>query len=228
MPEFFDLTQPLGSGAPVFPGDPPVRIEPWPGAEPWRVSDLRFGSHTGTHMDAPRHVFPTGATIDAFSPDRWIGTAIVVPVPNATADTPFGPAVLELLPSGLAPGWFALLATGWDRYWGTADHFRHPYPSADLATALLAAGAGLIGIDAASVDSSVSGGDASHRVLLGAGIPVVEHLRGLDRLRPWTACRALFAPLPLVGADGSPVRAVAWEEQPGSGSGLGPSDVPAR
>ncbi len=212
MPAFFDLTQPLFPGAPVFPGDPAVAIEPWTAAEPWRVSELRLGSHSGTHMDAPRHLFPDGATIDAFTPDRWIGIAIVVPVPGAAADAPFGPEVLEPLPAGLPPGWFALLATGWDRHWGEADHFRHPYPSPDLARALLAAEAGLVGIDAASVDSSVSGGDATHRVLLGAGIPVVEHLRGLDRLTAWAPYRAVFAPLALTDADGAPVRAVAWQE----------------
>lgn len=213
MAEYFDLTQPLAAGAPVFPGDPVVSIAPWPGAGPWRVSELRLGTHSGTHMDAPRHLFPDGATIDDFGPERWIGTAVVVPVPAASADAPFGPEVLASLPSGLPPGWFALLATGWDRHWGGPDQFRHPYPSPELATALLAAGAALVGIDAASVDSSVAGGNATHRVLLGAGVPVVEHLRGLDRLRPWLPYRAVFAPLALVGADGAPVRAVAWRER---------------
>lgn len=212
MPEFFDLTQPLAGGSPVFPGDPPVAIESWPDAAPWHVSELRLGSHSGTHMDAPRHLLPGGTTIDAFGPDRWIGNAFVIPVSGVAADTSFGPEVLHALPGGQPPGWFALLATGWDRHWGGPDHFCHPYPSAELATALLAAGAGLVGIDAASVDSSVAGDGATHRLLLAAGVPVVEHLRGLDRLEPWTLYRAVFAPLALVGVDGAPVRAVAWRE----------------
>jgi arylformamidase len=212
VPTFFDLTQPLRTGAPVFPGDPPVALSPWAGAAPWHVSELRLGSHSGTHMDAPRHLFAGGAAIDGFGPERWFGRAWVVPVPDAAPDRPIGPSVLAGLPPDLPAGWFALLATGWDRYWGDADHFRHPFLDPALAAALLEAGAGLVGIDAASIDSSVAGGDGAHRVLLGAGVPVVEHLRGLDRLRPWTPYRALFAPLPLVGADGAPVRAVAWEE----------------
>lgn len=212
MPAIVDLTQPLADGSPVFPGDPPVVLGSWPTAEPWRVSEVRFGTHSGTHMDAPSHLIPGGSTIDTFGPERWVGVAVAVPVPEARADAPFGIEVLAGMPADLADGWFALLATGWDRHWGRPDHVRHPYPSPELAEALLAAGAGLVGIDTASVDSSVRGGDAAHRLLLGAGVPIVEHLRGLDRLAGWLPHRAVFAPMALAGADGAPVRAIAWLE----------------
>ncbi|MCC6313310.1 MAG: cyclase family protein [Thermomicrobiales bacterium] len=204
-----DLSHPLTMKTPVYPGDPAVRLTPWETALPWRVTELVLGSHSGTHMDAPRHCLPDGATIDAYGPDRWVGSGVVLPVPNPESDEAVGPGILAGLPAELPVGWFAIIATGWDRFWGASEYFYHPFLAPDLAESLRGAGCGLVAVDVPSVDSSVSGGDAVHRILADADILIVENLRGLERLPVGAALEFCFAPLPLAGTDGAPVRAFA-------------------
>lgn len=206
-----DLTMPLGPGTPVFPGDPEIALSRWEPARPWHVSALSFGSHSGTHMDAPRHLLPDGPTIDSYPPDRWIGQAVAIPAP-AAADEPIPPSVLDDARLGLLRGRFALIATGWNLLaTDPADWFRNPWLSPELAERLVRAGATLVGIDTPSVDSTASGSDAAHCILLGNDVLIVENLCGLGALPPWTPLGAAFSPLRLVGGDGAPVRAVAWD-----------------
>lgn len=208
---FHDLTMPLDFDTPIFPGDPEVRLSRWEPARPWHVTSLALGSHTGTHMDAPRHLLPTGPTIDSYPPDRWIGEAVVIPAP-AGEDEPIPPKVVEDSPSELLRGRFALIATGWSRHSPDPEaYFRHPSLSPAPAARLVELGTTLVGVDAPSVDSSVSGADAAHRILLGNGILIVENLRGLAALPAWTPLGASFSPLRLLSGDGAPVRAVAWD-----------------
>ncbi len=77
-----------------------------------------------------------------------------------------------------------LFATGWDRYWRTDVYGDrdHPFVSADLVEALIDAGAVLVGIDSVNIDDTRGGGRPAHSGLLAAGIPIVEHLTGLDQL----------------------------------------------
>jgi kynurenine formamidase len=69
-----------------------------------------------------------------------------------------------------------------------------------------------VGIDAMNPDSSVQGTTHVHEILLGRGVLLVENLTGLERLEPGRLYRFAFLPLRLTGLDGSPVRAIAWEE----------------
>jgi kynurenine formamidase len=207
----YDLTMPLSPSTPVFPGDPAVSFTRYDPARPWHVTILGFGSHVGTHMDAPRHLLPDGSTIDGYGPERWFGEAVVIPAPGFGEDEPIPASVLDSLPVELLRGRFALLATGWDVRRQEPDYFNNPWPSADLANALLAAGAALVGIDAANIDSTVAGADQVHRILLGAAIPVVENLVGLTALPPLRPMGACFAPILLEGCDGASVRAIAWD-----------------
>jgi len=168
-----DLTMPLSPATPVFPGDPPVSFSRHESARPWHVTILGFGTHVGTHMDAPRHLLPDGGTIEQYGPERWFGEAVVIPAGGYREDEPFPASVLAAVPEGMLRGRFALLATGWDARRHEANYFFNPWPSEDLARAALAAGATLFGIDAANIDSTRSGADAVHRLLLGAPVPVV-------------------------------------------------------
>jgi kynurenine formamidase len=204
-----DLTHPIRPGMTTYPGDPPVRVEPWPDALPWQVSAVCLGSHTGTHIDAPRHVDPTGRTLSEIPPDRFIGRGFILDVPNPDENEPIAAAVLKDWQPGRPPGSFVLIRTGWDRYWLDDRYLRHPYLSAGLAAALAALDVALVGIDALSVDSSVAGDGAAHRTLLGNGVLIVENLRGLWRLDATAEYACVFAPLALAAGDGAPVRALA-------------------
>ena len=205
-----DLTHELGSAGPVFPGDPEVRIEPWPSSPPWRVCALRLGSHSGTHVDAPRHVFADGRGLDSYPPSRFIRPGLVLDVGGRGENERLGLDVLAPHREAIRPGWFALLRTGWDRFWGQERYRRHPYVGVDLAAAFVAAGVALVGIDALNVDSTPDGDSTAHELLLGADVLIVENLRGLDALEAGRPYVFAFVPLALGDVDGAPVRALAW------------------
>src|SRR3712207_1704668 len=105
-------------------------------------------------------------------------------------------------------------STGWDEHWGTDAYFDHPYLSGDAAARVVAAGVRTVGLDALSLDETVVGGAptdgfAAHLEVLGAGGVIVENLRGLGAV-PQVDPVVSVLPLRLAGADGAPVRAVAF------------------
>jgi kynurenine formamidase len=207
----YDLTQPHIPGIPRVPGDPEVHIEPLPGTSPWQVSALTLGTHSGTHMDAPRHRIPGAAGIGAYGPQRLVGSGFVIDAGALDDNQAIPASVLDDIPAHIAPGWFALLRTGWDRYWGDDRYFRHPFLSPALAARLVQLRAGIVAIDALSVDSTVEEGSQAHVALLGADILIAENLCQLDSLTPGQPYHVAMLPLPLGDADGAPARIVAWE-----------------
>ncbi|MFC4128452.1 cyclase family protein [Nocardia rhizosphaerae] len=209
-----DLTQPIETGMPVFPGDPQVRLEPALRVATDGVNVLRIhlGSQSGTHVDAPAHLDDSLPTLDELPLDRFCGPAVLVDARSVPARAPIEAA---LFGAGLVPGSIVLVATGWSAHWGTADYLAHPYLDPAAARLLVDAGIRTVGIDAPSVDpSDAEGADLpAHRILCGATAVIAENLTGLDRLLTVAAAGepieiALF-PLRLLGADGAPVRAVA-------------------
>lgn len=207
----YDLTQPLNEGIPRFPGDPAVRIEAIHDFAPWQISVLAMGTHSGTHMDAPRHRIPGAAGIGAYGPDRLVGRGLVIDVSGMVENEAIPASVLDGLLEETWPGWFAVVRTGWDQYWGDERYFRHPYLSPELAQALVAANAGIVAIDALSVDSTVDSGSEAHGILLGADVLIAENLCRLDELDNARPHSFAFLPLSLGDADGSPARVVAWD-----------------
>jgi kynurenine formamidase len=205
---FYDLSHPIANGMTFFPGDPPPRLQPAEAAPPWRVTELHIGTHTGTHIDAASHFLPEGRAVDEYPVARFILPGVVVPV-AAQDDEPIGPeAFAAPLPSGGA----LVIRTGWDRHWGAERYFRHPYLSPEAANRIAASGVNLVGIDALNVDSTAQGASHAHAILLGRDILIVENLARLEPLTPGRVYQFSFLPLRLAGLDGSPVRAVAWEE----------------
>ena len=205
----YDLSQRIENGMTFYPGDPEPQIGPAEGAAPWRVSELRMGTHTGTHIDAPSHFFPNGRTIDQYPLSRFLLPGMVAAATQAN-DAPIEWETLtESLPF-LPPEGALLIRTGWDRFWGTEQYFRHPFLSVEAARSLAACGVNLIGIDALNVDSTLQGTMHAHEILLGSDILIVENLAGLGQLQPGVSYQCSFFPLHLAGLDGSPVRAVAW------------------
>lgn len=205
-----DLTHSIQTGMPVFPGDPGVVCTPSAVIERdgYAVTALSLGSHAGTHMDAPAHLLPGLSTLDGMGVDNFMGSACVV---DCTAAGPGGEIGAGLL-SGLTPADFILLHTGWDRLWGGPDYFEG-YPALTPGAARLLsrlAGRG-VGIDTPSPDPVRSAACENHRLLLTAGLLLVENLTGLSALR---GARFFFCALPLklARADGAPVRAVALLE----------------
>jgi kynurenine formamidase len=215
--ELLDLSVPITTGMPVYPGDPEVEAVPALTVAGSGVNVLRLhmGSQTGTHVDAPFHIDDALPRLDELPLTRFTGPALIMDARGLPPRTPITP---DLLPDGLAPGVVLLIATGWSSRWGTADYLAHPYPSPETAEAVIADGVRTVGIDALSVDRTPPPGSddfslAAHRVLCGAGAVICENLTNLAPLLDARAAGrpievSLF-PIALAAADGAPVRAIA-------------------
>lgn len=103
-----------------------------------------------------------------------------------------------------------LVRTGWDRHWRTPRYGdpEHPFITAEGAAWLAEHGAAVVGIDSVNIDDTADPTRPAHTALLAAGVPIVEHLRGLDRL-PADGFRFHAAPVGIVGMGTFPVRAYA-------------------
>lgn len=78
--EVIDLTMPIASGMPVFPGDPPVKIDRIHTYQEngWELRSLQFGSHTGTHVDAFSHMHQGAENLDQIPLEQFFGPAYLV------------------------------------------------------------------------------------------------------------------------------------------------------
>jgi arylformamidase len=76
-----DISLPLRDGMPVYPGDPPVRISlaaSLAAGDPYNVTRLELGAHTGTHVDAPLHLLEGGGGVETLELEALVGPARVV------------------------------------------------------------------------------------------------------------------------------------------------------
>lgn len=213
--ELFDLSQPLRHNQPIVAGDPAVRVHGFASHEHdgYVVTELRLGTHSGTHMDAPYHFLPEGGRLDEYALTRFFGEGVVVDLRGLEPDSPIEPPAIAAAldrAGGITAGGFVLLWLGWDSHFGTDLMWRHPYPSVSTGELLADLGISLLATDAASVDrTAVAGGHPIHQLLLGRDILLVENLSGLEQLGAGPATFGFF-PLPIAGVEAAPVRAIAW------------------
>ncbi|MEV5410642.1 cyclase family protein [Thermopolyspora sp. NPDC052614] len=211
-----DLSHPIRDGMITYPGLPgPVigehltrqdsRAGYAPGTE-FSIGRISMVANTGTYVDSPFHRFAEGVDLAALPLDRLTDLdGVVVRVTGASARAIDRPA---LLPHDVA-GRAVLIHTGWDRHFGTERYgVGHPYLTRDAAAWLAEQGAALVGIDSVNIDDTADGTRPAHTTLLAAGVPIVEHLRGLDALPP-SGFRFHAVPPPVVGMGSFPVRAYA-------------------
>lgn len=204
MSGWIDITRPVVSGMPVWPGDAPCRVE-WTARigpdSAANVAELRCSAHAGTHADGPFHVLADGARIGAAPLDAFIGRARVIHIaPRTVLDAEWARGVMDRgVPERL------LIRTG---AWTDPSTFptRFPAPVPEAARILAGAGLRLLGTDAPSVDPYESDDLPAHRVLLAAGVAIVENLL-LDGVAEGEY-ELIALPLRLEEADASPVRAV--------------------
>lgn len=212
MPRLIDLTHPLTHGQLTYPGDPPVRFEAH-GAfsqQHYHLTRLSLGTHQGTHVDAPRHFFATGRSIDRIDLERFCGRATLIDLAGGGVLPPGTPLTLELLrphAAAFAAGARVIYRTGWECYFGKARFFED-YPSLTLEAARWIASRKirLLGMDTPGPSTDAQ---RVHRVLLQPrrGVVLIESLANLTQLPPRFTLLAF--PLKLVGLDGAPLRAVA-------------------
>ena len=169
----------------------------------FQMGRIDMVSNTGTYLDTPFHRYADGDDLSDVSLDRVTHLPGIVIASSALAINASAFAGLDVR------GASVLVHTGWDRHWRTDSYFEgHPFLTEDAAEALRDAGAALVGIDSHNIDDSSGNTRPVHTILLGAGIPIVEHMTGLAQLPP-SGFRFYAAPPRIRGMGTFPVRAHA-------------------
>ena len=199
-----DITMPLSAELPVYPDDPPFVIMPVSsvsGGDAANLSKISLSTHTGTHIDPPRHFIKNGTPVDELPLELLIGRALVVEVSGVKE---IGRHELDRLRVRGAERLF--FKTDNSKLWKQAGFVRdYTALSVEGARYLLEAGVKLIGIDYLSIERFDGNGEV-HRLLLENGVPILEGLNLVD-VAPGEY-ELICLPLKIKGGDGAPVRAV--------------------
>jgi arylformamidase len=206
MSEWIDISVPLRNGMVTWPGD--AKFErtstlQMAQGDPCNLSQISTTAHIGTHMDAPRHFLADGAGIETMPIAATMGRARVIEIAD--------PEVIrtsELEPHHLAKGERILFKTKNSQDCWKTDQFqeKYVYIEPEAARCLAERAIQTVGVDYLSVGGFQSGGPETHRILLGAGIWIIEGLN-LEHVEPGEY--ELFClPLRIIGGDGAPARAV--------------------
>jgi kynurenine formamidase len=211
-----ELSHVIRAGMITSPGLPGPQITPYltreasrehysPGTE-FAIDQLTMVGNTGTYLDAPYHRYPDGADLAGIPLARTVELpAVVVRVGGAAQRAIDVGALAAHEVAGAA----VLLHTGDDAGFGTPAYADDPHFLTRAGAAWLADHeAALVGIDAVNIDDTADGQRPAHSLLLAAGVPIVEHLTGLDQLPP-TGARFTAVPLRVERLGTVPVRAFA-------------------
>jgi len=206
MTAIYDISTPVQSGGVVYPGNPEITIEAQQAISRGagaNVSSLAFGSHTGTHVDAAKHFFDGGQTIDRIPLDRLIGPAVLI----AFGDDVMSIGAADLERHEIGSHTRVLLKTRNSFLLRRPEFVKdYTYLAPDGAEYLARRGMELVGIDYYSIEQFHSGHHRTHLTLLEKSVVIVE---GLDLSEPPPGEYELIClPLRLAGLDGAPARAV--------------------
>ncbi|MBI2829937.1 MAG: cyclase family protein [Chloroflexi bacterium] len=205
--KWLDVSVPVHHKMVHWPGDPPVSIKQVSDVakgDSHTLSEICFGSHTGTHVDAPAHFLAEGTSIDKVSLNILVGRARVIEIENEKSITP-----AELVSHRLRRGERILFKTRNSSFAWQSDKFVEDfvYLSKEATDFLVARGVILVGIDYLSVGGYKRGdGSYVHRTLLGNGVILIEGLN-LSLAGPGKY-ELVCLPLKLENGDGAPARAI--------------------
>lgn len=220
--KLIDLSHVVEDGMTTYPGLPgPIvcdyltheqsRARYAPGTE-FQIGVVTICSNTGTYVDSPFHRFPDGVDL-AGLPLESLAELDAIVVDASPPERAIG---AELFADRDVAGRAVLVRTGWQRHWRTPAYLAgHPFLTAAAGEYLADAGAVLVGIDSLNIDDTPDRGERPvHTTLLGAGIPICEHLADLGAL-PVDGFRFSAVPVKVNGMGTFPVRAFATlEEEP--------------
>lgn len=210
---FVDLSHVIEAGTVTYPGLPGPDIgshltfdesrSHYAAGTEFSIGRISMVANTGTYLDTPAHRYRDGDDLHRLLLER----CAMLPAVVIDGDGAIGPEAFDGVEVN---GRAVLLRTGWDRHWGT-DRYgapEHPHLTEAGAEHLVAGGVALAGIDSVNIDDTSTGERPAHTVLLGADVPIVEHLTGLDAL-PTTGATFTAAPPAVRGLATFPVRAFA-------------------
>jgi arylformamidase len=172
----------------------------------FQIGKIEMIANTGTYVDSPFHRFENGKDISEMPVEKFADLpAVVVRVNNMTGRAVDRDAFLKTDVRGKA----VLVHTGWARHWRTEQYLEgHTFLTEAAAVHLKEQGAVFVGIDSMNIDDTSGGTRPVHTVLLGAEIPVAEHLCDLERL-PLSGFLFSAVPAKVKGFGTFPVRAFA-------------------
>jgi arylformamidase len=172
----------------------------------FQIGRIEMIANTGTYLDSPFHRFEDGKDLSQLELASLAGLETVVARVTGLACRGVNREVF--LPLDVR-GKAVLVETGWSRHWATEQYFEdHIYLTRDAAEYLRDAGATLVGIDSYNIDDTNDGMRPVHTVLLGTGIPIVEHMCNLEQL-PISGFTFTSTPVKVKGMGTFPVRAFA-------------------
>jgi len=216
LPRLIDLSHVIEHGMTTYPGLPgPIicdylsreasRAHYAPGVE-FNIGKIEMVANTGTYLDSPFHRYANGKDLAQLPLVSLADLdAVVVRIPQR-ADRPISSKAF----SGVdVQGRAVLVQTGWDIHWRTERYLSgHPFLTADAAEYLIDRGVVLVGIDSLNIDDTGDLARPVHSTLLGAEVPIVEHLCHLSNL-PDRDFRFFAVPAKVAGFGTWPVRAFA-------------------
>ncbi|MEV4454647.1 cyclase family protein [Microbispora sp. NPDC049633] len=212
-----DLSHVVRHGMHTYPGVPGPEIGDYltredsrgryaPGTE-FHIGRITMVANTGTYLDTPFHRLADGDDLAQVDLARLVDLPGLLIDASGSSRRGIGADAFE---GHDVTGRAVLLRTGWDRHWGGPSYGDpdHPFLAADAAALLAERQPAVVGIDSVNIDDMADGLRPAHTALLSAGVPIIEHLRGLDRL-PHTGFRVHAAPVAVAGMGTFPVRAYA-------------------
>jgi arylformamidase len=210
--KIFDISVSIHPKLPVWPGDPQVVLERYRQQSKGDASNdsrLACSVHCGTHIDAPAHFIDKGTTIEQLSLDSLVGSATVVEFPEIDRITP------DLLETQQIDAQTdrLLLKTKNSELWADPEHEFYPdfvAVSPESARWIVNRGIKLVGIDYLSIQMFNDAEPLTHRILLEAGVIILEGLN-LQDVKAGTY-QLICLPLKLAGSEGAPARAILIQE----------------
>ena len=202
--KIYDITITVSPALPVFPGDPPVQIDPVSRisrGDPANVSRITMSSHCGTHIDVARHCNDHGISVDHIPLTLLIGPSLVADLRGITEID--GAALARLPLTGMER---LIIRTDNSVLWDRAGFYEeYAHLTADGAQFLLTTQVRLVGIDYLSIERFAGNGEV-HRELLNNGMVILEglNLEGIEAGHYELIC----LPMKIRGGDGAPARAL--------------------
>ena len=215
MTKFIDLSHAIEDGMITYRGLPGPIISDHMSREDsadhysdgtkFQIGKIEMVANTGTYIDAPFHRYSGAGDLSDFD------LAAIANLDGLVlhADPQKRAIHQDLFKNHDLTGKAILIHTGWDQHWRKDRYFEdHPFLTRDAAQYLSASKAALVGIDSLNIDDTEDGTRPAHTILLGAGIPIVEHLCNLDAL-PANRFKFFAVPAPVKNMGSFPVRAFA-------------------
>lgn len=214
--KIIDLTHTISEIMPVYPGTegPKLQISNTYEKDGFKETLLTMYSHTGTHMDAPAHLFEQRTTLDSLPIEQFVGKGLVINCSDLQEGERITMSYIDDVIEKANEAEFILFYTGWDKHWGTDSYFGdYPYITEEVAEYLISSTKKGVGLDVIGIDPIYDENLSIHRKLLSENeIVIIENLNCLDQIgnELFTFCAL---PIKYANSDGAPIRAIAILEK---------------